>query len=166
MFLWSGLAHLVVHQTLGRGVLGSILSGDVVCCGLEQVTFPQLNVYSVHMFLNSRNKSSVEFMLVVEIMKRLEIKIIIIIQISMLFIYFCINMLMFLCVDESMVSKDLQRILERVRQSADFMPAWQMEVCQTLPFTLLHLSLDARKPVFGVSDQVRHKPACTSSEKS
>ena len=27
-------------------------------------------------------------------------------------------------------------------------------------------SLDARKPVFGVSDQVRHKPACTSSEKS
>ena len=25
-------------------------------------------------------------------------------------------------------------------------------------------SLDARKPVFGVSDQVRHKPACTSSE--
>ena len=28
------------------------------------------------------------------------------------------------------------------------------------------VSLDARKPVFGVSDQVRHKPACTSSEKS
>ena len=29
-----------------------------------------------------------------------------------------------------------------------------------------HLSRDVRKPVFGVSDQVRHKPACTSSEKS
>ena len=29
-----------------------------------------------------------------------------------------------------------------------------------------YLSRDARKPVFGVSDQVRHKPACTSSEKS
>ena len=29
-----------------------------------------------------------------------------------------------------------------------------------------YMSLDARKPVFGVSDQVRHKPACTSSEKS
>ena len=28
------------------------------------------------------------------------------------------------------------------------------------------MSRDARKPVFGVSDQVRHKPACTSSEKS
>ena len=28
------------------------------------------------------------------------------------------------------------------------------------------MSLDARKPVFGVSNQVRHKPACTSSEKS
>ena len=29
-----------------------------------------------------------------------------------------------------------------------------------------NLSRDARKPVFGVSDQVRHKPSCTSSEKS
>ena len=29
-----------------------------------------------------------------------------------------------------------------------------------------YMSLDARKPVFGVSDQVRHKPACTRSEKS
>ena len=29
-----------------------------------------------------------------------------------------------------------------------------------------NLSRDARKPVFGVSDQVRHKPAYTSSEKS
>ena len=28
------------------------------------------------------------------------------------------------------------------------------------------MSLDARKPVFRVSDQVRHKPACTRSEKS
>ena len=35
-----------------------------------------------------------------------------------------------------------------------------------LPSVLLHLSRDARKPVFGVSDQVRHKPTCTSSEKS
>ena len=26
------------------------------------------------------------------------------------------------------------------------------------------LSRDARKPVFGISDQVRHKPGCTSSE--
>ena len=32
--------------------------------------------------------------------------------------------------------------------------------------SLEQLSRDARKPVFGVSDQVRHKPACTSSEKS
>ena len=28
-----------------------------------------------------------------------------------------------------------------------------------------HMSSDARKPVFGVSDQVRHKPTCTVSEK-
>ena len=28
------------------------------------------------------------------------------------------------------------------------------------------MSRDARKPVFGVSDQVRHKPACISSETS
>ena len=27
-----------------------------------------------------------------------------------------------------------------------------------------HLSRDARKPVFGISDQVRHKPGCTVSE--
>ena len=27
-----------------------------------------------------------------------------------------------------------------------------------------HLSRNARKPVFGVSDQVRHKPACTVTE--
>ena len=29
-----------------------------------------------------------------------------------------------------------------------------------------NMSRDARKPVFGVSDRVRHKPACTGSEKS
>ena len=34
---------------------------------LEQVTFPQLNVFSAHMFLNSHNKSSTELMLIVEI---------------------------------------------------------------------------------------------------
>ena len=28
----------------------------------------------------------------------------------------------------------------------------------------LYMSRDARKPVFGISDQVRHKPGCTSSE--
>ena len=33
----------------------------------EQVTFPQLSVYSAHMYLNSCNKSSTELMLVVEI---------------------------------------------------------------------------------------------------
>ena len=37
---------------------------------------------------------------------------------------------------------------------------------QKLALKMRMLSLDARKPVFGVSDQVRHKPACTSSEKS
>ena len=30
---------------------------------------------------------------------------------------------------------------------------------------LVHMSRDARKLVFRVSDQVRHKPACTVSEK-
>ena len=28
----------------------------------------------------------------------------------------------------------------------------------------LHMSLVVRKPVFGVSDQVRHKPSCTITE--
>ena len=30
--------------------------------------------------------------------------------------------------DNSMLNQDLQRIFERVRRSADFMPKWQMEV--------------------------------------
>ena len=30
--------------------------------------------------------------------------------------------------------------------------------------TLRYLSLVVRKPVFGVSDQVRHKPGCTATE--
>ena len=30
----------------------------------------------------------------------------------------------------------------------------------------IHLSRVARKPVFGISEQVRHKPACTVTEKS
>ena len=29
---------------------------------------------------------------------------------------------------------------------------------------LFHMSLVLRKPVFGVSDQVRHKPGCTATE--
>ena len=33
----------------------------------------------------------------------------------------------------------------------------------TFSFCSNHLSRDARKPVFGVSDLVRHKPACTST---
>ena len=40
----SGLAQLVVHRTLGREVPGSSLARGVVCCGLEQVTFPQLKM--------------------------------------------------------------------------------------------------------------------------
>ena len=31
--------------------------------------------------------------------------------------------------------------------------------------TVSDLSFDARKPVFGVSDQVRHKPTCTVTDK-
>ena len=30
--------------------------------------------------------------------------------------------------------------------------------------TLTHMSLVLRKPVFGVSDQVRHKPGCATTE--
>ena len=57
----------VSSASLGQGVPGPIPVGGVVCCGLEQVTFPQLIVYSVHMFINSHNKSSTELMLIVEI---------------------------------------------------------------------------------------------------
>ena len=66
--LWSRLAEYVAHQTLGRGVPGSIPVRGVVCCGLEQVTLPKLNVYSVHMILNSRSKSTIELVLIVEIL--------------------------------------------------------------------------------------------------
>ena len=47
----SGLAQSVAHQTLGRGFPCSIPIRGIICCGLEQVTFPQLSVNSVHMFL-------------------------------------------------------------------------------------------------------------------
>ena len=36
---------VLAHQTLGRGVHGSIPVQGVVCCGLEQVALPQLDVY-------------------------------------------------------------------------------------------------------------------------
>ena len=65
---WVMLAYSVAHQTLGRGVPGLIPILGVICCGLEQVAFPQLNVYSVYMFLNSRNESCTELMLVVKIL--------------------------------------------------------------------------------------------------
>ena len=42
----------------------------------------------------------------------------------------------------------------------------KINIGSTITESTKHMSLDARKPVFGVSDQVRHKPACTSSEKS
>ena len=34
----------------------------------------------------------------------------------------------------------------------------------TFPRAGMHLSLVVRKPVFGVPDQVRHKPGCTATE--
>ena len=40
-----------VGSASGRGVPGSIPVRGVACCGFEQVKFPQLRVYSVHMFL-------------------------------------------------------------------------------------------------------------------
>ena len=44
--------------------------------------------------------------------------------------------------------------------------AWLTSCCIALTFlwTLLQLSLIVRKPVFGVSDQVPHKPGCTATE--
>ena len=37
---------------------------------------------------------------------------------------------------------------------------------RSLHFSLHHLCLGVRKPVFGVTDQVRHKPGCTATEDS
>ena len=46
--VWSGLAQLIAHRTLGRGVPGSILVRGVVCCGLEQVTLVALSKSHFH----------------------------------------------------------------------------------------------------------------------
>ena len=37
-------------------------------------------------------------------------------------------------------------------------------ILSQLPKGILYMSLVVRKPVFGVSDQVRHKPGCTATE--
>ena len=44
--------------------------------------------------------------------------------------------------DNNLINPEIQKIFERVRQSADFMPAWQMEVCQSLLTRLDGLLLD------------------------
>ena len=41
---------------------------------------------------------------------------------------FCVCLCVVLLTDSSLISPELQNLLERVRQSADFMPQWQMEV--------------------------------------
>ena len=38
--------------------------------------------------------------------------------------------------------------------------------CLLVAFILLYMSLVLRKPVFGVSDKVRHKSGCTATEDS
>ena len=44
--------------------------------------------------------------------------------------------------DSSLISTELQNLFERVRQSADFMPEWQMEVCyQFLCWTITYAEL-------------------------
>ena len=41
-------------------------------------------------------------------------------------------------------------------------PLWKANII--MGKFVFHLSLVVRKPVFGVSDQVRHKPGCTATE--
>ena len=49
--------------------------------------------------------------------------------------------------------------------SFDFYKSAIIFVSYRTSLSLHCLGRDARKPVFGVSDQVRHKPTCTSTEK-
>jgi len=42
--------------------------------------------------------------------------------------YQIVSMCIVLLTDSSLISPELQNLFERVRQSADFMPQWQMEV--------------------------------------
>ena len=41
---------------------------------------------------------------------------------------------------------------------------FDLEIMSFRSFKVLHMSLVVRKPVFGVFDQVRHKPGCTATE--
>ena len=45
-----------------------------------------------------------------------------------------------------------------------FFSMTQIQSAQTASQVSYDVSLDVRKPVFGVSDQVRHKPGCTATE--
>ena len=44
----------------------------------------------------------------------------------------------------------------------DIQAAWGLRMSQDN--RLVYMSLVVRKPVFGVSDQVPHKPGCTATE--
>ena len=50
--LWGGFAQLIVCWSVGQGVPGSSPARVAVRYGLEQVTFPQLNV-CIYMFICS-----------------------------------------------------------------------------------------------------------------
>ena len=53
------------------------------------------------------------------------------------------------------------QMIHRLKQDSSILNIFPIQ-CGGITFC--NMSRDARKPVFGVSDQVRHKPACTVSE--
>ena len=50
-FKWGGLAQWLAPWTLSRGITGSSPVQVTVRCGIEQVTFPQLNLCILHTFV-------------------------------------------------------------------------------------------------------------------
>lgn len=55
------------------------------------------------------------------------------------------------CPDNSFINPQLQKIFERVRQSADFMPSWQMKVSRRcLGTAVVSFPVDAKSPVLSL----------------
>ena len=62
------------------------------------------------------------------------------------------------------ISAQTRTLLPHIRRSRVFF-SWVTDKIEEYPsLTIKYMNLVMRKPVFGVSDQVRHKPRCTAAE--
>ena len=64
-----------------------------------------------------------------------------------------------------LVFKETQKIINLAGVGVhDLSKSNKIIMCTVMPQISHEMSLVVRKPVFGVSDQVRHKPGCTITE--